>query len=67
MEAQQLRVLAVPNREAEFSSQPPHGGSKTSLTLLSGDIMPSSDLLNHQEHMWCPFLHEANIHIHMRK
>ena len=67
MEAQQLRAPAILNREAGFSSQQPHGGSQTSITLVSGDLMSSSDLLNHQEHMWCPFLHEENTHTHKIK
>lgn len=41
--------------------QHPHGGSRTSVTLVSRDPMPSSALGGHQAHM-CPIDTHVGIH-----
>ena len=47
---QQLRTLAPLSEDPRFSSQYPHGGSQPSVTLVPGDLTPSSGLHRHQEH-----------------
>ena len=37
-----------------FASQHLDGSSQPSVTLVSEDPMPSSDLQWHQAHIWCP-------------
>lgn len=40
-----------------FSFQHQHGVSKSSVILVTADLMPSSALFRHQTYMWCTYMH----------
>ena len=49
--AQWLRAL-IP-KTPTFSSEHPHGGSQPSVSLVPGELTPSSEFQGHQAHTCC--------------
>lgn len=49
--------LSCSCRRPSFSAQHPQGGSKTSITLVPGDLVTSSRHFGHQTCTWCKYMH----------
>lgn len=64
--AQWLKVLGGSCRGLGFESQNLRGGSRSSITLVPGDLMPSSGLLGHRTHMRCTYIHTCGAHTYIR-
>lgn len=56
------------SRGPGFKAQHPHGGSKPSVTPVSGALIPTSGLHRHQAHIWCIDIYAGKkIHIEYKQ
>jgi hypothetical protein len=53
-------------KELGLGSQHPDASSETSITLVSGGTVPSSDFCRHQTCTWCTCIHSRKVLIHIK-
>lgn len=64
--AQLLKSTGCSSREPRFDSLHPHRGSQLSVTLVPGNLIPSSELCGHQAGMLYTDVHARQTPIHIK-